>query len=209
MSTIRSPQATGNQKKDPGRIASSERKAFIGRPRSLSDGIDRSKGSGDHLPQQNAELQRREPEGAAVTSDRKSVEQLPHSQESADPQLNASSQNAAEAASEEVQIAVIQLEPAPEASKDVLRKLMTNILKQPGEQKFRKVRLANPRIKESIVEVEGALELLQVGNKPLISLSFPGHTEFSIATLPHPISATPMHSISTKMLVLILTARVA
>lgn len=69
---------------------------------------------------------------------------------------------AAEAADEEVQIAFVQLDAAPEASKEVLRKILSNILAQPAEPKYRRVRLANPRIKEAVVDVEGALELLQV-----------------------------------------------
>ena len=81
---------------------------------------------------------------------------------SAAPHHRASSQTAAEQADEQVQIAIIQLDEAPEACKEVLRKMLSNILRQPEDPKFRKVRLANPRIKETIVEVEGALELLQV-----------------------------------------------
>lgn len=70
---------------------------------------------------------------------------------------------AAEAASEEVQIALTQLQTAPQASREVLQKMLCNILRSPSEAKFRKVRLANPRIKEAIVDTDGALELLQVG----------------------------------------------
>ena len=69
---------------------------------------------------------------------------------------------AANIATEDLQIAIVQLDAAPEASKDVLGKLLSNIIQHPSEAKYRTVRLANPRIKSAIVDVDGALELLQV-----------------------------------------------
>lgn len=78
-----------------------------------------------------------------------------------------SREQAAEIADEEVQIGVAQLQNAPAVSKEVLGKILANIVKQSSEAKYRKIRLANARIKEAVVDVEGALELLQVGHAAL------------------------------------------
>ena len=97
-------------------------------------------------------------------------------QSSAALDARASSQHAAEIADEQVQVAVAQLHAAPDASKEVLRKVLANILRLPEDPKFRKVRLANPRIKEAIVDVEGALELLQVFIQRLNPFLFMDHS---------------------------------
>ena len=41
-------------------------------------------------------------------------------------------------------------------------KVLANILAHPAELKYRKLRLANKRIQETIVDVDGGVELLQV-----------------------------------------------
>jgi UBX domain-containing protein 6 len=49
----------------------------------------------------------------------------------------------------------------PAAAVEVAKKLLGNLLKEPGNDKFRRVRLANPRIKEAVADREGGLELLE------------------------------------------------
>jgi len=41
-------------------------------------------------------------------------------------------------------------------------KVLANILAHPAEAKYRKLRLANKRIQDTIVDVDGGVELLQV-----------------------------------------------
>lgn len=48
-----------------------------------------------------------------------------------------------------------------EVSKDVILKLLKNVVKEPENAKFRKIRLGNPKIKEAIGDVVGAVELLE------------------------------------------------
>ena len=43
-------------------------------------------------------------------------------------------------------------------------KILSNIVSQPADEKFRKLRLANKRIQETIVDVDGGVELLQVSD---------------------------------------------
>ncbi|KAL5052512.1 hypothetical protein RYX36_033194 [Vicia faba] len=45
-------------------------------------------------------------------------------------------------------------------SVDIVLKLLGNIVKDPGNVKFRKIRLSNPKIKEAVAEVSGGVELL-------------------------------------------------
>ncbi|CAI9096737.1 OLC1v1032946C1 [Oldenlandia corymbosa var. corymbosa] len=48
-----------------------------------------------------------------------------------------------------------------EVSKEVLLKLLKNVVREPDNVKFRKIRLGNPKIKEAISDVAGAVELLE------------------------------------------------
>ncbi|CAL1381725.1 unnamed protein product [Linum trigynum] len=48
-----------------------------------------------------------------------------------------------------------------EGSKEVVRKLLGNIVKEPKNVKFRRVRMGNPKIREAVTEVAGGLELLE------------------------------------------------
>ncbi|CAM0951291.1 unnamed protein product [Alopecurus aequalis] len=49
----------------------------------------------------------------------------------------------------------------PAAAVEVAKKLLGNLLKEPGNDKYRRVRLGNPRIKEAVADREGGLELLE------------------------------------------------
>ncbi|XP_022732872.1 plant UBX domain-containing protein 2-like isoform X2 [Durio zibethinus] len=49
----------------------------------------------------------------------------------------------------------------PEGSVDVVLRLLRNIVKEPGNDKFRKIRMSNPKIREAIGEVAGGVELLE------------------------------------------------
>jgi UBX domain-containing protein 6 len=45
---------------------------------------------------------------------------------------------------------------------EVLGRVLRNILAEPAEAKFRRLRLANKRICETVVDVEGGIDVLQV-----------------------------------------------
>ncbi|XP_058732518.1 plant UBX domain-containing protein 2-like [Vicia villosa] len=47
-----------------------------------------------------------------------------------------------------------------EGSVDIVLKLLRNIVREPENVKFRKIRLSNPKIKEAVAEVNGGVELL-------------------------------------------------
>ncbi|TVU09490.1 hypothetical protein EJB05_42966, partial [Eragrostis curvula] len=49
----------------------------------------------------------------------------------------------------------------PAAAVEVVKRLLGNLLREPGNDKFRRVRLGNPRIKEAVADREGGLELLE------------------------------------------------
>jgi len=51
--------------------------------------------------------------------------------------------------------------PPPAASVEVVKRLLGNLLREPGNDKFRKVRLSNPRIKEALADRDGGVELLE------------------------------------------------
>ncbi|KAL0921575.1 hypothetical protein M5K25_008661 [Dendrobium thyrsiflorum] len=51
-------------------------------------------------------------------------------------------------------------EPA-EASVEIVVKLLRNLAREPGNEKFRKIRMGNPRIKEAIGDAVGGLEFLE------------------------------------------------
>ena len=53
------------------------------------------------------------------------------------------------------------LQAAP-SSVGTIAKVLSNIVGQPAESKYRKLRLANKRIQEAVVDVDGGVELLQV-----------------------------------------------
>lgn len=48
-----------------------------------------------------------------------------------------------------------------EGSMDVILKLLKNVVREPENEKFRKIRMRNPKIKEAIGDVVGAVELLE------------------------------------------------
>lgn len=48
-----------------------------------------------------------------------------------------------------------------EGSLEVILKLFKNVIKEPDNAKFRKIRMGNPKIKEAIGDVAGAVELLE------------------------------------------------
>ncbi|KAG8056693.1 hypothetical protein GUJ93_ZPchr0002g26782 [Zizania palustris] len=49
----------------------------------------------------------------------------------------------------------------PAAAVEVVKKLLGNLLGDPGNEKFRRVRLGNPRIKEAVADRAGGLDLLE------------------------------------------------
>ncbi|XP_066390215.1 plant UBX domain-containing protein 2-like [Miscanthus floridulus] len=51
--------------------------------------------------------------------------------------------------------------PPPGASVEVVKRLLGNLLREPGNDKFRRVRLGNPRIKEAVTDRDGGVELLE------------------------------------------------
>jgi hypothetical protein len=67
-----------------------------------------------------------------------------------------------EEAWEAVSVAAGQLrsDPAGATAAEVLCRLLSNIVGSPGEAKYRRVRLSNPRIQAAVVEVGGGVELL-------------------------------------------------
>ncbi|XP_022776457.1 plant UBX domain-containing protein 2-like [Durio zibethinus] len=48
----------------------------------------------------------------------------------------------------------------PEGAVEVVHRLLRNIVKEPGNDKFRKIRMSNPRIREAVGDVAGGVELL-------------------------------------------------
>ncbi|KAJ0095668.1 hypothetical protein Patl1_15505 [Pistacia atlantica] len=48
-----------------------------------------------------------------------------------------------------------------EGSVEVVRKLLGNVVKEPENAKFRRIRMSNPKIREAVSEVVGAVELLE------------------------------------------------
>ena len=65
-------------------------------------------------------------------------------------------------AADAVSVAVAQLasDPAGPAAAEVLGRLLANITAAPGEAKFRRLRLSNPRIQSAVVDVSGGVELM-------------------------------------------------
>jgi UBX domain-containing protein 6 len=49
----------------------------------------------------------------------------------------------------------------PTSAVEVVKLLLGNLLREPGNDKFRRVRLGNPRIKEAVADREGGLQLLE------------------------------------------------
>ncbi|KAE8710299.1 Plant UBX domain-containing protein 2 [Hibiscus syriacus] len=49
----------------------------------------------------------------------------------------------------------------PEGSVQVVLRLLRNIFKEPGSDKFRKIRMSNPKIREAIGEISGGVELVE------------------------------------------------
>lgn len=48
----------------------------------------------------------------------------------------------------------------PESSVGILIKLLRNVAREPDDVKFRRIRMANPKIREAVGEVAGGLELI-------------------------------------------------
>lgn len=44
---------------------------------------------------------------------------------------------------------------------EVVLKLLRNVVREPGNEKFRRIRMSNPKIKEAVGEVKGGVELLE------------------------------------------------
>ncbi|EHA8587032.1 plant UBX domain-containing protein 2-like [Cocos nucifera] len=44
---------------------------------------------------------------------------------------------------------------------EVVLKLLRNVVREPGNEKFRRIRMGNPKIKEAVGEVKGGVELLE------------------------------------------------
>ena len=55
------------------------------------------------------------------------------------------------------------LQAAP-SSVGTIAKVLSNLVGQPADPKYRKLRLANKRIQETVVDVDGGVELLQVAH---------------------------------------------
>eukprot|EP00271_Cylindrocystis_brebissonii_P006667 TRINITY_DN19433_c0_g1_i1.p1 TRINITY_DN19433_c0_g1~~TRINITY_DN19433_c0_g1_i1.p1 ORF type:complete len:641 (+),score=147.23 TRINITY_DN19433_c0_g1_i1:1024-2946(+) len=49
----------------------------------------------------------------------------------------------------------------PQATSDIITKLLCNIVNDPGSEKFRRIRMSNPKIADSIGKAVGGVELLQ------------------------------------------------
>lgn len=64
---------------------------------------------------------------------------------------------------DDIQLAVaVYLSASPsDGSVEILTKLFGNLCREPENEKFRRVRMNNPKIKEAVGEVNGGLELLQ------------------------------------------------
>lgn len=64
-------------------------------------------------------------------------------------------------ASVEVRAAVDQLLAGPPGCYKTILTILLNIVRQPADAKYRKIRLGNPKIQAAVVNVDGGLELLQ------------------------------------------------
>ena len=67
-------------------------------------------------------------------------------------------------ASEEVQnaVAVFLSQATSPAAAQTLTRILHNICSQPDNAKFRSLKMSNPKIKASVLEAPGALEMLEV-----------------------------------------------
>eukprot|EP00887_Chlorella_sp_A99_P000826 scaffold5.g826.t1 len=80
-------------------------------------------------------------------------------------------------ASDALALAVGQLasDPHADAAAGVLSRLLRNVLASPGEPKFRRVRLSNPRIQSAVVDASGGVEtLLAAGFEVVFEEPAPG-----------------------------------
>lgn len=59
-------------------------------------------------------------------------------------------------------MAQLASDPGGSAAAEVLARLLGNVAAAPGEPKFRRLRLSNPRIQAEVLEAQGGLELLTV-----------------------------------------------
>lgn len=48
-----------------------------------------------------------------------------------------------------------------ENSVEVMKRLLSNVVKEPSNEKFRRIRMGNPKIREAISEVKGGVEVLE------------------------------------------------
>jgi UBX domain-containing protein 6 len=78
-------------------------------------------------------------------------------------------------ASEEIELAVAQLsaEPRGRDAAAVLSRLLSNIVNQPEDPKYRKVRLSNQKIRDNVVEVSGGIELLMACGFAIVFTTIP------------------------------------
>lgn len=69
-----------------------------------------------------------------------------------------------------------------------MSKVMSNILEQPEEERFRRLKLSNPKIQKTILEVAGAVEMLALGGFKQTVIPSPIPTT---SPLPSPAGANP------------------
>ncbi|CAH9134293.1 unnamed protein product [Cuscuta epithymum] len=74
--------------------------------------------------------------------------------------INSESNRKAEKSQLEV-LVTAYLSGSPKGSLEVILRLLSNILKDPENAKYRKIRMGNPKIKEAITDVAGGVELLE------------------------------------------------
>ncbi|VFQ66508.1 unnamed protein product [Cuscuta campestris] len=74
---------------------------------------------------------------------------------------SSSPNNGAEEKSELEMLVSSYISRSKNGSQEVMVKLLRNIVKEPENAKFRKIRMGNPKIKEAIADVAGGVELLE------------------------------------------------
>ncbi|RAL48097.1 hypothetical protein DM860_017888 [Cuscuta australis] len=74
---------------------------------------------------------------------------------------SSSSNNGSEEKSELEMLVSSYISRSKNGSQEVMAKLLRNIVKEPENAKFRKIRMGNPKIKEAIADVAGGVELLE------------------------------------------------
>lgn len=92
------------------------------------------------------------------------------------------------------------------AASEILGKLLRNILAEPTQERFRRLRLSNKRIQESIVDVDGGVEVLQVHLLPVMLHLITQHTASCSADMYRLRSITGSLPYWERYLIFILTA---